>query len=198
MRCLEDFCARYENVGLSSFNSEFFVPCAEGATRDKWPPFYLNQRCYTVFLVNHATGCEFRGRYNEDTDMTLQTLTAGWCTILLNAFCISTPATMTATGGQTSIYQADGRLKMSRDLERRWPGVVTTSRRFNRPQHKIKGQWKMFDTPLIPRKDVVISDEPNEYGLKLSGRTGPNRRNLTGKTDVSQVVEKLTKPRPKR
>ena len=67
----------------------------------------------------------------------------------------------------TGSYQGDGRLKMARELERHWPGVVTTHRKFGRPQHKVKNDWQKFDTPLKRRADVPVDLKPNNYGLKL-------------------------------
>lgn len=170
----EDFVERYENVALCSFNSIHFVPSSKGSG-PKIPPFYLNQRCYTVFLMLNSLPNKWRYRYNEDTDMTLQVLADGWCTILFNAFMIYTKSTtanstgVSGGGGQAGVYAGDGRLKMARDLERVWPGVVETKRRFNRPQHHVKGDWKMFDTPLKRRTDVDFNSFPaiNEHGLKL-------------------------------
>jgi hypothetical protein len=163
----EDFTDRYENVALTSFNSDFLLPC-NGTTRNQHPPFYLNQRIYTCFLVLNSLPNRWRQRYNEDTDMTLQVLAAGWCTVLLNAFMMKTPETMAAKGGQTSIYVDEGRLKMARQLERVWPGVVTTMRRFGRPQHSVKGTWQKFDTPLRLKPEIDLARmKPNDYGLKL-------------------------------
>jgi hypothetical protein len=158
---------RYENVKLASFNSTFFIPLRRGHTEQGYAPFIRNGRCYTCFLIANDMPNQFRGPYNEDTDYSLQILAAGYCTILLNAFCIDTPETMTDQGGQTDIYVGDGRLQMSRDLERRWPGVVWTYRRFHRPQHRVHSSWRKFDTPLIRKPDAEIPDEPNNYGLKL-------------------------------
>ena len=163
----EDFVDRYENVALASFNSEFFVPTT-GLFAKQWPPFYRNARCYTCFLMLNALPNQWRFRYNEDTDMTLQVLADGWCTILFNAFMINTAATMTASGGQTAIYANDGRLKMARELERLWPGVVSTKRKFGRPQHHVKGLWKKFDTALKLKPGVDLARmKPNNYGLEL-------------------------------
>jgi len=164
LRMLEDFADRFTNVRLASFNSEFFVP-VRGSTVHAVPPYYRNARCYTCFLIS-SDDLRFRGRYNEDTDMSLQVLAGGWCTVLFNAVMIRTPATMTSTGGQTDIYVGDGRLAMARELERRWPYVVETYRRFGRPQHKVRYWWKHFDTPLERRPDVVIP-EGDTYGLQL-------------------------------
>ena len=166
----EDFTDRYSNVALTSFNSEFLVP-ASGFMASAYPPFYLNSRCYTVFLANNSLPNRWRRHYNDDTDMSLQVLADGWCTLLLNAFLIKTPATMTAPGGQmlatTSTYQGDGRLRMARDLERHWPGVVKTIRHFGRPQHAVKDNWRKFDTALQLKPGFVRPTEPNEYGLEL-------------------------------
>lgn len=163
----EQFVDRYENVALASFNSIFFAPCRYGVTDAKFPPFYLNSRCYTCFLVLNSLPNRWRRRYNEDTDMSLQVLSDGWCTILFNAFLIWTPETMSQKGGQTGIYVDDGRLRMARQLESMWPGTVSVKRRHGRPQHVIDGDWSKFDTPLKKKPDVVIPDGPNEGGMRL-------------------------------
>ncbi len=164
----EDFVDRYENVGLASFNSEFFVPSTYGKTRNtRTPPFYLNARCYTNFLVWNTTKNRWRRRYNEDTDMTLQILSCGLCTVLFNAFLILTPETMAAKGGQTDIYVNDGRMRMARQLESMWPGTVSVIRRHGRPQHYIKDDWSRFTTKLKLKPGVVISKDINEYGMML-------------------------------
>ena len=62
---------------------------------------------------------------------------------------------MVVKGGNTDeIYQADGRAKMARSLERLWPGVVKVNRRFRRPQHVVADGWKKFDNKLIRKKDL--------------------------------------------
>lgn len=164
---MEDFADRYENVWLLSPNSSFFVPVSRGSARQRWPPFYLNGRCYTVFLIDNSMPNRFREPINEDTDMSLQVLSSGMCTVLINAFTMDTPETMSHTGGQTTNYANDGRLRMARVVERAWPGVVTTRRRFGRPQHAIKGMWKYFTTPLIP---AANPPSLRDYGLKLKQR----------------------------
>ena len=56
---------------------------------------------------------------------------------------------------------------MANSLTRLWPKVVDVKRRFKRPQHVIKDQWGKFDTPLIKKKNIHISKQPNEFGLKI-------------------------------
>ncbi len=169
LRALEDFVDRYENVGLASLNSSFFI-FINGATQVRYKPFYLNSRCYTNFLHRNDLPYRWRHRYNEDTDMTLQVLSGGWCTILLNAFlmmCEGTESNSTGNingGGQAAVYAGDGRLKMARELERVWPGVVSTRRRFGRPQHVVKDSWTKFDTPLKLKPDAKPMPD---YGIRL-------------------------------
>ena len=76
---------------------------------------------------------------------------------------------MKMKGGNTAeLYKGDGRLKMARALERVWPGVVETKRRFKRPQHVIKDAWGKFDTQLKLKPGVDLSKiQPNDYGMKL-------------------------------
>jgi hypothetical protein len=140
---------------------------ADGA---KQPPFCLNVHVYSCTLVNHSMPYRWRLAYNDDTDLCLQALSSGWCTILLNAFLCEKIRTMVVKGGNTDqLYRGDGRLRMARALERVWPGVVTTDRRFQRPQHVVKGAWKNFDTPLKRKEGVDFENLPgvDEYGMEM-------------------------------
>ncbi len=166
LRCTEQFVDRYENVAIAGLNYAMF---AYGA--DAIPPFYLNIRIYSCSLILNSLPNRWRGKYNEDTDLTLQVLADGWCTVLMNAFLIEKKRTMTMKGGNSDeLYSKhDGRLKMSRALERLWPGVVKTKRRFDRPQHVVHDSWRKFDTPLKRRADFDFENLPasDEFGMKL-------------------------------
>jgi len=165
LRVVEDFADRYENVALAGLAYRFFAS-------QTMPPFYVNVHVYSCTLVANSIEQRWRGRYNEDTDLCLQVLSAGLCTVLVNAFMVDKVATMLMRGGNTDeLYVADGRLEMARSLERAWPGVVHVSRRFGRPQHIVSASWRKFDTPLKLRDDVKLDELPSvdEYGLKLTG-----------------------------
>jgi len=164
LRVAEDFVDRYENVAIAGLNYDMFYVTIDRA----YPPFYLNHHVYSCTLVLNAIPYKWRGRYNEDTDMCLQVLAGGWCTVLLNAFLVKKKQTMIMKGGNTdALYQGDGRLRMARSLERLWPGIVTTRRRFQRPQHIVRDAWMKFDTPLKLKPGMVVGGESNEYGMKL-------------------------------
>ena len=160
---VEDFIDRYHNVGVGGLNYHMF---GQSGGRLLKAPFWLNVHVYSCLLIDNALPFRWRGRYNEDTDLCLQVLASGRCTVLTNAFLAEKMPTMTMEGGNaTELYQGDGRLKMARSLERMWPGVVTVGRRYGRPQHVVN--WRKFDTPLRRKPGVVVPDAPDEYGMRL-------------------------------
>lgn len=165
LRCAEDFTDRYTNVGITGLNYEMFLP------RQEHRPFYLNTKCYSCCLISNEMPYRHRGRYNEDTDLCLQVLAGGLCTVQINAFMIQKIRTMNLSGGNTDAldYFTDGRLRMARALERVWPYVVSVDRRFQRPQHVVRDHWHGFDTPLQRRDDFDFDAlaKVDEYGLEL-------------------------------
>ena len=164
LRCCEDFTDRYTNIALSGLNYYTFA-----ITRNQ-PPFYLNAHIYSTLLIDNSLDIRWRGRYNEDTDLCLQALSLGLCTVNFNAFLIDKMQTMTMKGGNTDqLYKGDGRLTMARSLEKMWPHVVETTRKFQRPQHHIQNNWQKFDTQLIRRKDIDWENmqKTDNYGLRL-------------------------------
>lgn len=162
---IEDFTDRYENIGISGFNYQMFLP------RDMPYPYNLNCHVYSASLINNRMPYKWRLFYNDDTDLCLQVLTNNLCTVLFNAFFVDKIQTMVISGGNTDdLYQKDGRLRMARTLEELWPEYVTTKIRFGRPQHVVKQSWKCFTTPLVRRKDIDWSNIPlvDNRGMKLT------------------------------
>ena len=191
LRVCEDMSDRYTNVGISGLNYQMFVP------DDTPKPFALNVHVYSCTLINHAMPFRYRLACNEDVDICLLALARGWCTIALNAFMANKERTMVVKGGNTDRYldreipadaapyrpdgaQAAGvtlgegsdtkeRFDQTRLLERAWPGLVKTSRRFGRFQHVVN--WRAFaDSPRLELADGVDLDAlplVDEYGLRL-------------------------------
>jgi hypothetical protein len=161
---VEDFSDRYENVGLSGFNYVMFAP---GRTQKSPEPFRLNCHVYSATLYNNSLECRPR-TFNDDVDLCLQVLASGFCTVQVNAFLVQKIRTMIVKGGQGGNYDADGRLKLARSLERLWPHVVTTDRRWNRAQAVVRYNWRKFDTPLRLKPGLDPANLPvRDYGLEL-------------------------------
>jgi hypothetical protein len=158
----EDFVDRYENVALAGMQYELLVP-----RKMKHRPFIPNTRIYSCILIENDIPYRWRGRYNEDTDLSLRVLKGGWCTILFCAFLADKQATMQMRGGNTDeLYQGDGRLKMAQSLQLQHPDVVKIVRKWGRWQHQV--DYRPFKKNRLIRKEgIEIPEGPNEYGMKL-------------------------------
>jgi hypothetical protein len=158
----EDFVCRYENVGLAGFHYFMFA-----SRKTKLPPFETNTRIYSCILVKNDLPLRWRGKYNEDTDLSLRVLKAGWCTVLFFAFLAEKAVTMTMRGGNTDeLYRGDGRLRMAQSLQRQHPDVAKVVWKWGRWQHSV--DYRPFKgNKLRLRPDAAVPDGPNEYGMKL-------------------------------
>jgi len=158
----EEFSDRFENVAISGFNYFMFA-----SRKTKIAPFTPNTRIYSCILINNAIPYRWRGRYNEDTDLSLRVLKDGWATVLFNACLCEKAVTMTMKGGNTeALYAGNGRLKMAQSLQAQHPDVCTITRKWGRWQHHV--DYRPFKkNKLVLKPGVVIPTEPNEYGMKL-------------------------------
>lgn len=167
-RAMEDFCLRFSNVAMAGPNYESFVP-----RRDKKPPFTLNTRIYSCNLIRNDVPFRWRGRYNEDTILSLDMLKAGWCTIQFNAFLQNKIVTQALGGGNTAeFYAKEGTRPKSQMLADVHPDVARVVWRFNRIHHHVDYRPFKANRPIL-RPGVVIPDAPNNYGMVLRKRAEP-------------------------
>ena len=97
----------------------------------------------------------WRGPWNEDVDLCLQSFAHNYCTIGTYFVCSDKMATMTTKGGNSTAYQnLDSRAYGSRTLAQRWPGVVELTNKYGRPHFKVKDNWQKF-------KDIPLIKDPN-------------------------------------
>jgi hypothetical protein len=161
-RAVEDFTDRYLNVALSGMQYSNLTP-----RTNKRAPIILNTRIYSCILVANETNLRWRGRYNEDTDLSLRVLKKGLCTILFNSLQCEKTATMVMKGGNTDdLYQGDGRLKMAQSLQEQHPDVVKITKKWGRWQHQV--DYRPFKAnKFIPRPGFVEPTESDDYGMVL-------------------------------
>jgi hypothetical protein len=159
---LEDFVDRYENIPMSGLNYDYLCTC-----NNKHPVYYLNTRIYSCILLANNVPHRWRGRYNEDTDLSIRFLKDGYCTILLNAFLADKAPTLTMKGGNMeTLYKGDGRLLMAKSLEEQHPDIVKTVWKWDRWQHSV--DYRVFKrNKLIKKPNISIPSGVNEYGLKI-------------------------------
>jgi len=165
-KVIEDLTLRYENVPLSGMQYEMFTPALR-----KYAPLIFNTRIYSCILIKNDLPLRWRGRYNEDTDLSLRVLKMGFCTILCQSFVCKKMPTLKMKGGNTeSLYSGDGRLKMAQSLENQHPDCVKIRKRWGRYQHVV--DYRPFKKhKLIFKAGIEIPIEPNEYGLILTKKT---------------------------
>jgi len=81
---------------------------------------------------------------------------------------------MTMKGGNTDeLYRQDskfdGRLEMAKSLKRQHPDIVKISWKWDRWQHVV--DYSLFkQNKLIRKKDIIIPESINNYGMKLMKR----------------------------
>jgi hypothetical protein len=161
-RCMEDFVGRYTNVAMAGPNYFMFA-----WRKDIMPPFVRNTRIFSCNLIRNDIGFRWRGRYNEDADLSLRMLKAGWCTILFNAFLQYKMTTQTVKGGNTTELYGEGTGPKSKMLVALHPDAARLSWKFGRIHHHVN--YLPFKKNRLILRDGIppIPDGPDNYGMKL-------------------------------
>jgi len=187
-KIMEDFVDRYKNVKIAGPQYRFFC-----APNQKYPPYVKNTRIYSCLLIENDCKHRWRGRYNEDTDICLNVLKDGDCTVQFNAFLQGKGATQTLKGGNTEEFyhkeigydaetgeaiQADetlevkdrynvaGTVAKSQMLVDMHPDVAKMVFRYGRWHHHVN--YEPFKKlPLKYTDGIDIPKGVNNYGMRL-------------------------------
>lgn len=165
----EDFVDRFENVKMSGLNYRNFARPCNGASL---PPYYLNTKIYSCILLSNDLTMRWRGKYNEDTDLSIRILKDGYCTILNNAFLCDKVTTLTMKGGNTEeIYkygegEYDNRYAFAKSLYDQHPDVVNITKKWGRYHHHVD-YTKFSGNKLVLKPGLSFSKTPNENGQVL-------------------------------
>ncbi len=174
-RAMEDFSDRYENMALSGPQYIMFA-IAKSTSK----PYIANTRIYSCILINHTyldsiLPERWRGRYNEDTDLSLRALKAGAGTCLFNAFIQGKMRTMAMRGGNTDeLYQDNGRLLMAESLVAQHPDVAKVGLRYGRPQHVV--DYRKFKGNIWDKRANKIENKIDNYGMYVGHRDNRDNR----------------------
>ena len=102
------------------------------------PPFVTNTRIYSCNLIRNSSEYRWRGRYNEDTDLSLRMLKDGFCTVQFNAFLQLKVTTQTLSGGNTGeFYDKEGTRPKSEMQVAMHPDVSRLTERWGRVHHYV-------------------------------------------------------------
>lgn len=181
---MEDFVDRYQNVMIAGPNYYFFC-----ATTQTYPAYVPNTRIYSALLIKNDCKHRWRGRYNEDTDLSLRVLKDGDVTVQFNAFLQGKMGTQLVKGGNTAEFyhkegvqdkeewrggnmNATGTINKSKMLYDMHPDVTTLVWKYGRAHHFV--DYRPFaKNKLILKPGVEIPEGTmNEYGMSFTETYG--------------------------
>lgn len=158
-KSMEDFVLRYENVSMAGPNYYMFIP-----RKAKCSPLIFNTRIYSCNLIRNDVPYRWRGRYNEDTDLSLRMLKDGWCTIQFNTLLQQKIATQTIKGGNDErFYSKEGTYPKSEMLKRMHPEITKIVYKFSRWHHTVN--YTPFKKNILIKKKELTPLKP--YNLKI-------------------------------
>ena len=162
-RVMEDFCERYENIAQAGPNYLSYAP-----DRKEIPPFILNWRIYSMLLIRNDIPYRWRGRYNEDTDLSIRAMKDGWCTVQFNAFLGDKATTQTMGGGNSDdFYFVEGTLAKSQMLVDMHPEISKLIFEYDRWHHKV--DYSVFKRNKLKFKEgLTIPKGVNNFGMELT------------------------------
>jgi hypothetical protein len=167
-RMLEDFTDRFKNVMLSGHNYSMFGV----STNTRLKPITMNSRIYSSILINNDIPFQWRGVYNEDTDLSLRVLKSGFPTLLFNCFLCDKEKTMSNKGGNTdTIYAVENySFLKSNSLKEQHSDVCKLTNKYGRVHHQVN--YNSFkDLEPIYVDNVVIEENDNDFGLVLDNKS---------------------------
>ena len=172
-RAMEDFTLRYDNLYMSGPNYFAFI-----SRKLKYPAFVTNTRIYSCNFIRNDYHGRWRGRYNEDTILSIDMLKDGLCTVQFNAFIQDKMETQKLQGGNstefywaegekidTSKYTDTGTLAKSQMLVDVHPDISTVVQKFGRIHHNV--YYGGFNQVLKFKKDFVKPSGDDEYGMNF-------------------------------
>jgi len=167
-QALEDFADRYDNLAMFGPHHAGFVDDAKKHTPVNW-----NTRVYSCILIDTKLTERWRGRYNEDTDLSLRMLKAGHVTGVCRALLMKKAPThgskrKAMAGGNTdNVYTTnDHRLAFAESLKQQHPDCVEIVWKFNRWHHQVDYSAFRKNKPIL-RSHVTPVAFDNEYGMEL-------------------------------
>lgn len=172
-KAVEDFADRYLNLMMAGLHYRMFgITSLTNAIKK---PVQFNRRIYSCILLDNTCRHRWRGKYNEDTDLSLRILKDGDCTALFYAFLANKIATQKMSGGNTDeLYaQTNNRYEFALSLYQQHPDVVKITKKWGRWHHQV--DYRPFrGNKLIRNPDAIIPEGINDYGMRLIRRDNPD------------------------
>jgi len=177
-KAMEDWVDKFDNIAIAGLNYTKFA-----MEPSKTPPYALNTRIYSFLLIRNDIPYRWRGRYNEDTDLSLRVLKDGWCTVQFNSFLAGKITTQKVKGGNTEeFYSSEGTMPKSKMLEDMHPDVAKVVWKFNRWHHHV--DYTGFKQKLNPIVDFSKEARVKDLGIKIINTNETSTKNT--KSELEQ------------
>lgn len=163
-KMIEDYMMMHDNLSLCGMQYVSFLP---EITLDR-PMYTKNTRIYSCILIKNDLNERWRGKYNEDTDLSLRLLKKGYSTLLFNNFLCHKKATLSVKGGNQEIYSGDGLQKKLDSLIEQHPDCVKGTIKFNKIHHQVDYSSfksneiilkKNIKMPVYPEIKLIMSND---------------------------------------
>jgi len=129
----ERIAESYDNIYQAGLNYYSFLP-----RRKANKPYILNSRVYSMILLRTDIPYRWRGRYNEDTILSLDILKDGHATFQCNVFSGHKEDTQKIVGGNTDeFYKNEGTLPKSMMLYKTYPEYAKLKYKIRRWHHNV-------------------------------------------------------------
>lgn len=144
---IEKFCQRYTNVNLASMQYSHLCP-ANGSRN----MIIKNSKVYSCILIKNNNNIKWRGSYNEDIVLTLDTLLKNKSTLTFQNFLCGKQSTGSIKGGNSDIYKDDGQTKKINELLKTHPKYVTKIIKYGHDHHQVNYE---------PFKNIELGHQKN-------------------------------------
>lgn len=168
-KAMEQFADRYDNLKMIGPHDIAFV----GDRDPRLTPILWNTRVYSCILLDTKSDLRWRGKYNEDTDLSLRFLKDGAATGVFRSLCMDKPATLGSKGvamkgGNTdNVYAYDDRRRQfAESLYQQHPDVVQITWKFNRWHHEVDYSPFKRNKPVL-KAGVIPTPVHDDYGMRL-------------------------------
>lgn len=206
-RSIEIITDQCKNVYQSGMHDQKFVIQASR-------PITFNTRIYSCTLMRNKIYrtkdknkklIRWRGKFNEDTDLSLRLLKIGKGTLLFNTYMMQKSTTTSGKnkvgtrGGNENIYiNTEERKEFAESLRKQHPDIVTVKRKYNRWHHEVN--YTGFKKNDIGYKLTANKVKFNDMNLKAfiikkntrkKSRKSKSKKQSFRKNNKKQQEEKL-------
>ena len=151
---IEDYMNLHDNVAQCGIQYASMFPEISMAR----PVILTNTRIYSCILIKNNVDIEerWRGKFNEDTDLSIRLMKKGYSTILFQNYLCGKKTTLSVKGGNSQIYSGDGLKLKYESLKEQHPDIVSCVSRFSKEIHHQVDYTCFKNNSIVLRGNVIF------------------------------------------